>query len=158
MRLDFEVSAATPNIDPKMSEPSSFSWSAALLGAAVGIAGPAYSGTLLGNVVLWIYLGQGRSVQEAYAYIGQYSLTLPMAFGFVTGVGFAITSGWVSAAYGRGASLLQGLAAGFFAASFSAIMLLNPSSDSIPYWYKAASLVFPILGSVVGAYAYARKA
>ena len=158
MRNPFEVSAATPGVDHRMGEPSSFSWRAALLGAAVGIAGPAYSGTLLSNVVQWIYLRQGRSVQEAYAYIGQYSFTLPMSIGVAAAIGFAIASGWVAAAYGRGASLLQGLAAGVLAASFPVIMLLNPSTYSIPYWYRAGSLVLPILGSVLGAYAFARKA
>ena len=158
MRNHFEVSAATPGVDPKKSEPSSFSWSAVLLGAAVGIAGPAFSGTLLSNVVQWVFLSQGRSVQEAYAYIGQYSFTLPMSIGLAAEVGFAVTCGWVAAAYGRGASLLQGLAAGLLAASFPVIMLLNPSSYSIPSWYRATMLALPVLGSVVGAYTFARKA
>jgi len=141
-----------------MGEPTRFSWGAAFLGAAVGIAGPAYSGTLLSNLTVWLFLTQGRSVQEAYAYIGQYSFTLPMSIGLLAEVGFALACGWVAAAYGRGASLLQGLAAGLLTVTFPVVMLLNPASGPIPFWYRAVSLGLPVLGSVVGAYVFARKA
>jgi len=95
-----------------------FCWASAFLGAAVGIAGPSVFGTLFSNVILWLFISQGRSAQEAYAYIVQYSLSAPMAINFVADVCFALACGWVSVAYGRGARLSQGVVAGLLTVLF----------------------------------------
>lgn len=134
-----------------------FSWRAAFLGAAVGMAGPSYFGTLFSNVTLWILLGQGRSTQEAYAYLFQFNLTLPVVAHIAAGVCFSLACGWVAAAYGRGAHISQGIVAGLLTVSFSIIMMLSPTGGSMPLWFRAIALGIPVLGSVVGAYFYARK-
>lgn len=136
---------------------NSLSWRSAFLGAAVGIAGPSYFGTLFSNVTLQVMLGQGCSIQEAYAYIGQYSLSFPLAANLVADICFALACGWVSAAYGRGSPFSQGVAAGLLAATFPIVMFLSPGNPEVPPLFKALALGVPVLGSIVGAYVYARK-
>lgn len=134
-----------------------FCWASAFLGAAVGIAGPSVFGTLFGNVILWLFISQGRSVQEAYAYIGQYSLSAPMAINLVADVCFALACGWVSVAYGRGARLSQGVVAGLLTVLFPIVMFLNPVGNQMPMLFVAIALGVPVIGSVVGAYLFSRK-
>lgn len=136
----------------------SFSWNAALLGAAVGIAGPSYVGTLVGNVMLRVLLSRGHSLQEAYAFVFQYSLSLPVVVHLVAEVFFSLACGWVSAAYGRGAPIAQGVLAGLLTVSFTVIMLLSPADGAMPLLFRAISLGVPVLGSIAGAYAFTRKA
>lgn len=62
-----------------------------------------------------VMMANGHSLQEAYAYIGQYALTVPMLLGLASSVFFAVACGWVSAAYGRGLAIYQGLGAGALA-------------------------------------------
>ena len=66
-----------------------FSARAALLGAAVGIAGSAYAGTLLSNVALWFYLQQGASIEEAYARLAELNLPPYIFIGLVSDIFFA---------------------------------------------------------------------
>jgi hypothetical protein len=136
---------------------NSFSWRSAFLGAAVGIAGPSYFGTLYSNVTLWFMIRQGSSIQEAYAYIGQYSLSFPMVVNLVADVCFALSCGLVSVAYGRGKSFSQGLVAGLLTITFPIFMFLNPASSGAPLLFMAAALGIPVLGSIAGAYLYVRK-
>ena len=131
-------------------------WHAALLGAAVGIAGPNYTGTLTYNVTTRVMLANGHTQQEVNAYLGQYAFTLPMVLGYISLIFFALACGWVSAAYGRGSAAFQGLAAGLLAVSFSMVMLLNPAESPNPV-YMAAGLMIQVLGSVAGAWAFKRK-
>jgi hypothetical protein len=144
-------------LDSSNGQSNSFSWRSAFLGAAVGIAGPAYFGTLFSNVTLWIMIRQGYSMQEAYAYIGQYSLSFPLVANLVADVCFAMVCGLVSVAYGRGTALSQGLVAGLLAVTFPIIMFLSPGSTGVPLLFKAVALGVPVLGSIVGAYIYVRK-
>jgi hypothetical protein len=157
MRNGFEVSESVQGLASSNGPSNTFSWRAAFLGAAVGIAGSAYFGTLFSNVTLWVLLGQGRSTQEAYAYLGQYSLSFPVVISLVIAVCCALACGWVSAAYGRGAPASQGIAAGLLAVSFPIVMFLSPSSGEAPLLFKAIALGVPVLGSIVGAYLFARK-
>ena len=135
----------------------SFSWRAALLGAAVGIAGPSYFGTLLGNVMLRVLLDRGHSLQEAYAFLFQYNLSLPVVVNLVADVFFSLACGWVSAAYGRGAPIAQGVVAGLLTVSFTVIMFLSPADGAMPLLFRTISLGVPVLGSIAGAYAFSRK-
>lgn len=147
----------TDDLTPAGQDPhTSLTWHAALMGAAVGIAGPAYTGTLTSNVAMRVMLANGHTLQEVYAYVGQYAFTLPMVLGFISSIVFALACGWVSAAYGRGSALSQGLAAGLLAVSFSLVMLLNPAESPNPV-YLAAGLLIQVLGSVAGALAFKRK-
>ena len=98
--------------------PDSVSWHSALLGAAVGVSGPAYFGTLITNATLWILTAQGHSVRDAYAYIGQFGVTVPAVLNFIVEGICAFGCGWVSAAYGKGKAITQGVAAGLLATSF----------------------------------------
>ncbi|WP_058935606.1 hypothetical protein [Roseateles depolymerans] len=132
-----------------------FTWHAAFVGAAVGIAGPAYTGTLTSNVTTWLMVANGRSLQEVYAYLGQYAFTLPMVLGFFSSVLFALACGWVSAAYGRGSAISQGFVAGILAASFEVVMLLNPTSSPNPA-YVVGGLLIQVFGSVAGAWVFRR--
>ncbi len=134
-----------------------FCWASAFLGAAVGIAGPAVFGTLFSNVILRLFISQGRSVQDAYAYIFQYSLSVPMAINFVADVCFALACGWVSVAYGRGARLSQGVVAGLLTILFPIVMFLNPVGSQMPILFVALALGIPVIGSIVGAYLFSRK-
>lgn len=134
-----------------------FSWRAALLGAAVGIAGPSYFGTLFSNVTLWVLLGRGSSMQDAYAYLFQYNLSFPVVAHLVADIFFSVASGWVSAAYSRGASISQGVATGLIVTSFPIIMLLSPTGGSMPAFFRVLVLAVPVLGSIAGAYAYSRR-
>ena len=109
----------------------------------------------MNNVSARVMMANGYSLQEAYAYLGQYAFTLPMLFGFASGIFFALVCGWVSATYGRGPVVSQGLAAGALAASFGVVMLLNPT-DSSPPLFIAVSLVIQVFGSVAGAWASKR--
>jgi hypothetical protein len=144
-------------LDSNIGQSKSFSWRSAFLGASVGIAGPAYFGTLFSNVTLWIMTRRGYSIQDAYAYIGQYSLSFPLVVNLVADVCFALLCGYVSVAYGRGKAFSQGIAAGFLTVTFPIIMFLSPGSSEVPLIFKAASLGAPVLGSIVGAYLYVRK-
>ncbi|MDB5806048.1 MAG: hypothetical protein JWN73_3370 [Betaproteobacteria bacterium] len=158
MQNNFEPPKPACDLDQDSDSPRRFSWRSAFLGAAIGIAGPAYFGTLLGAVTLWIYLAQGRTIQQANALIGQSAFSLPVVSGVAAAVVFACASGWVSAAYGRGAPVLQGVATGLLAASFPVIMFLNPNNGAMPAWYALYQLGVPFLGSIAGAYACSRKA
>lgn len=134
-----------------------FSWRAAFLGASVGIAGPAYFGTLAANLTLWVWIAQGQTLQAAYAQLFQYKFTFVVVMHLVADACFAFASGWVSAAYGRGAALVQGVAAGLLSASFPLVMWLSPNPGEMPLLFRALSLGIPILGGVVGGLAHARK-
>lgn len=96
-------------------------------------------------------------MREAYAYIFQFSLSLPVLAHLAAGIFFAIACGWVSAAYGRGATMLQGISAGLLAVSFPIIMMLSPTGGEMPLLFRAISLCIPVFGSVAGAFVYARK-
>jgi len=157
MRNNFEVSTAASTTGLGNSQPGRFSWRSAILGAAIGIAGPAYFGTLFGNLTLRLLLSQGNSIQEAYAYLCRYSFTLPVVVNLAADLCFAIACGAVSVAYGRGAVISQGVAAGLFSVSFPIVMFLSPTDAAMPFLFQAISLAVPVFGSVVGAYAYARK-
>jgi len=147
----------TDDLTPADQDPQAhLTWHAALLGAAVGIAGPAYTGTLTSNVATRVMLANGHTLQEVNAYLGQYAFTLPMVLGFISCIFFALACGWVSAAYGRGSAVSQGLAAGLLSVSFSIVMLLNPAESPNPV-YLAAGLMIQVLGSVAGAWAFKRK-
>lgn len=137
--------------------PGSVSWGAALLGAAVGVSGPAYFGTVITNATLWILTSQGRSVRDAYAYIGQFNVTAPTVLNFIAEAICAFGCGWVSTAYGRGLAITQGVTAGLLATSFYIIMLANPSTPTMPLAFTATPLVITILGSVLGAWMFSRK-
>ena len=157
MQNSSEVSTETASIESNNGSFRNFSWRSALLGAAVGIAGPAYFGTLFSNVTLRVLLGRGHSLQEAYAFLFQYSFSFPVIANLVAEVFFSIACGWVSAAYGRGAPIVQGIAAGLLAVSFTIIMFLSPTGGAMPLLFRAISLIVPVLGSIAGAYAFARK-
>jgi hypothetical protein len=158
MQNNFEAPKAALGDGPELNNPDRFSWRAAFLGAAVGIAGPAYSGTLLSAVTLQISLAQGMSAQQAYALLGQSSLSLPAVISVLANTCFALTSGWVSAAYGRGTPVLQGVATALLAATFPILMFLNSSSAEMSGLSLVTHFGIPVLGSIVGAYLYSRKA
>lgn len=147
----------TNALDPAQQHPPTrLTWHAALLGAAVGIAGPAYTGTLMSNVTTRVMMADGHSLQEVYAYLGQYAFTLPMVLGFASSVFFALACGWVSAAYGRGSAVSQGLVAGLLAASFGGVMLLNPA-EGAPLVHVAVELMIQVIGSIAGAWVFKRS-
>jgi hypothetical protein len=156
MTKNFEESEEISKLQSSLA-PNGFCWHSSLLGAAVGIAGPSYFGTLFSNVMLRVLLGQGRTIQEAYAYLSQYNLSFPVIANLLADVCFALACGWISAAYGRGASIAQGIVAGLLCTSFPIIMLINPTSGEMPIMFRAASLAIPLLGSILGAYAYKWK-
>jgi hypothetical protein len=141
-----------------MVNPNYLDWRSLLLGSAVGVAGPAYFGTLFGNLTMWALVREGHSVQEAYAYLFQFNFSFPVIANFVVEVCCAVACGWVAASYGSGHKLVQGLAAGLLTASFPLIMLMSPAAGPMPLAFRVMSLAIPIVGSTLGAYAAARKA
>ena len=158
MPSPFDVSKVVQKLDPNQVEPHQFSWRGALLGAAVGIAGPAYIGTLITNVTVRLLLAQGYSAAEAYAYIGEITLSLPAILMLISGILFALLGGFVSASFAPNRSLAQGLSAGLIVLSFMLIMLIGPSSNPGPLWSMLLEYCIAVLGSIGGAYAYARRA
>lgn len=143
--------------DPSNQPLGTFSWRSTLLGAAVAIAGPAYFGTLFSNVTLWVLIGRGISIQDAYAYLFQYTSSFPVVANLIADVCFSLLGGWVSAAHGGGAPISQGVAAGLLAASFVLIMLFSPTGGSMPILFRVAALAVPVLGGFAGAYVYTRN-
>ncbi len=136
---------------------NAISWRAALLGAAVGIAGPSYTGTLQFNLVLRSLLANGWSQPDAYAYLARYEFNLYTGLGLFLEFAFAILCGIVSAAYGQGKAVVQGLAAGVLASSFSVVMLLGPDPDTRPMLARLAGFGIPILGSLLGAQYFSQR-
>jgi hypothetical protein len=158
MQNPYDVSSADQDLYSKLPSSRKFSLRAAFLGAAVGIAGPAYFGTVISNVSLRVLLAQGQSVAEAYAQIGKFDLSLPFTLSMICDVFFAIACGYVSASLGNGRHLIQGLTSSLIVCSFILVMLINPSGNTSPYWYIWAGVGISIIGGIAGAYAYQRKA
>ena len=157
MHNNFEGHTAPLRDDDLSQRPGTVDWRSALLGAAVGVSGPAYFGTLITDATLWVFTGQGRSVREAYAYIGQYSVTVPAVLNFVAEALCAFGCGWVSAAYGKGRAMTQGLAAGLLATSFYLVMLASPETPTMSFVLAAVPLLVTMLGSVIGAWVFSRR-
>ena len=132
-------------------------WPSALLGAAVGVSGPAYFGTLITSTTMWLLAAQGQSVREIYAYIGQFHFTVPLVLTVAANVLCAIACGSVASASERRHPFSQGVAAGMMSASFPLIMMLSPANQSQPAGYAATELLIPLLGSVLGAFARSRR-
>jgi hypothetical protein len=153
----FEVSDAVRNLDPDRIDRDRFSWRAALLGAAVGVGGQAYSGTLIGNLSLWVMLSLGVSLKDAYAQIYSYTLTPTFVLSFVLDVFVVLACGHVAASFARSRPYQHGLMAGLMTASFSVVMLMGPAPASRPAWYTWLVLILPIVGGAAGAYLHARK-
>jgi hypothetical protein len=135
-----------------------FSWKSALVGGMAAIGGSALLGTLVANTSLRLSLASGLTLEEAYARISS-SFTSPVALLSLAVVllsGFF--GGYVSALYGSGRHLSQGLVAGVVASSFFGAMSLGPPDPRSPGWYVALHLGFTLLSSLVGSYIYARRA
>ena len=152
------ASPVAPNGGGNLGSPQGVDWRAAFVGAAVGIAGPAYFGTLITNASLRLLLAQGRSVQEAYAYLDRFELSAPMILELAAFLACMLACGWISAAYARRASNLQGLIAGSLAATFPLVMSFNPISQGTPPWYMTVQIALPLVASFVGAYLFKRMA
>src|SRR3954467_2663245 len=105
-------------------------WRSALLGAAVFVAGSAYSGTLVGNVTVWIYLREGLSLQQAYARLWSQGFSVVEVMALVADVVFALACGWIAMAQRRETAIVQGALAGLMAASFPVIMTFGPIGSS----------------------------
>ena len=157
MRNKFEIPAAPLAAELGERPPNAPGWRGTFLGAAVGIAGPSYFGTLFSNVTLWVLIKQGRSTQEAYAYLFQFNWSFPVVANLAADIFFSVACGWVAAAYGRGVPILQGVTAGLLTVSFPVIMLMSPAAGPMPLLFRAMALAIPVLGSVVGAYAFSRR-
>jgi hypothetical protein len=140
-------------LDADVNPSSVINWRSALLGAAVGVSGCAYFGTLTTNVALWVHVGQGRSVQEAYAHMGQFTTMLQL---FLDAI-FAFAGGWVSASHARERPVAQGTSAGLLAATFPLIMLASPAGQETPLLYCTSLLLISVFGSIVGGLVYSRR-
>lgn len=153
----FEVSDAVRELDPDRIDLDRFGWRAALLGAAVGVGGQTYGGTLLANSSIWIMLAQGRSVKEAYAQLYSFAPSPYLALSLVLLALVLVLSGHVAASLARSRPYLHGLVAGLMTSSFYVVMTVNPSGMVIPAWYGWMSLTLPIAAGLAGAHLYARK-
>ena len=121
------------------------------------MGGSALLGTLGTNLALRLYLAGGQTAQEAYSQFG-FSLRSPaeqLSLAVLLVAGF--TGGFVSAAYGSGRHILQGLAAGLVGALFFAAMSLAPLGPQPPRWYVALTLACTLASSVLGGYASGRR-
>lgn len=150
------ASTGAPIGSRNLGPPQGIDWRAAFVGAAVGIAGPAYFGTLVTNAGLRILIAQGRSVQEAYAYLSRFELSAPMILELAAFLACTLACGWVSAAYARRTSNLQGLIAGGLAATFPLVMSFNPVSQGAPSWYMMVQIALPLAAGFVGAILFKR--
>lgn len=157
MRNKFEAPSTALGEDGTQQRPGSVSWRPALLGAAVGVSGPAYVGTLIVNATLWVLTSRGLSVRDAYAYVGQFGATVPSVLNIVAEALFALGCGWVSAAYGKGQAIPQGIAAGLITTSFYLVMLANPTTPTPPLVVMVTPPAITMIGSVVGAWMFSRK-
>lgn len=131
--------------------PSGFSWSAALLGGSVAIAGGAFFGTLVATLSVRLLMARGNSAEQAYATLASSGITpltsLSVLLGFLSGV----AGGYVAAKYGGSRRMLQAVVAGACPILFTLVMYLSPSSQPGPPWYVAYTFVAPLLASVIGA-------
>lgn len=68
-----------------------------------------------------------------------------------------VFGGYVSAHYGKGRDLIQGLIAGLLGTSFFFVMALNPASTSVLTWNAAVYLGVSILSGLSGGYIHAQR-
>jgi hypothetical protein len=134
-----------------------FSWSAALLGGSVAIAGGAFFGTLVATLSVRLLMAQGSSADQAYATLASSGITpltgLSVLLGFLSGV----AGGYVAAKHGGNRRMLQAVVAGAYPILFTLVMYLSPSSQPGPTWYVVYTFVAPLLASVIGGAARAQR-
>lgn len=143
---------------PQSPNAPRFRWVPSLVGGMAAIGGAALLGTLVTNVSLWLSLAKGLTLQEAYARMG-FDFSSPtevLSFGAVLLSGFF--GGYVAALYGSGRHLIQALAAGAVGTAFFIVMSLGPSNPPMPGWYVPLYLASVLLSSLMGGYAYTRRA
>lgn len=134
-----------------MNNIRSIDWKFVFLGAAVGIAGPAWVGTAMFNIATIVMTKQGTTQQDIYAYFVSDSMNLIGMLALVYSTGFAFLCGRVAIMRTGQASGLAGIAAGLIALSFQGVMALNVASDPRLGWQIALGVLVPVLGSAVGA-------
>ena len=132
-------------------------WEAALLGGSVAIAGGSFFGTLVAAISLRMTIASGSSAEQAYSALAAgASWTTTILSAFLT-LAACFGGGYVAAKFGGSRPLAQATAASLFSLLFMAVMHLNPSSQSGPFWYIIYSVVSPVVASLVGGYVYAKR-
>lgn len=115
-------------------------------------------GTAVSNASLWVLMRQGLSVQEAYARMGGSITSQVEVLSLAVLCASGAFGGYVSALYGGGRHLAQGVAAGIVSSAFFLVMSLNPAGQSAPAWYLPVSVATAVFSSLVGGYLRARNA
>ena len=126
-------------------------WQYVFLGAAVSIAGTAFAGTAMFNLVSRLLAAQGASQQEIYSYFVSPSLTLAGVVSLVYSAMFGFACGRVATMRTRRRSLLSGAIAGLAALSFQGVMALGLTPDARAQWQVLAGVLVPFLASTFGA-------
>lgn len=133
-------------------------WWSALVGSTAAIGGSAFLGTVVANVHLWWYLAKGLSPEQAYAQMGRGLTSTVELLSLATLAIATVFGGYVSALYGNGRNLVQGLMAGVLSTSFFFIMALNPASTSVLTWSAAIYFAVATLSGLFGGYVRAQRA
>lgn len=138
--------------------PEKISWSAALLGGCVAVAGGAFFGTLIATVSIRLAMILGYSVQQATMALMVPGINIVTGLGTMLNLLSGAAGGYVAAKYGNANLLTQSAAASVLPLLFMAVMYLNPGSQFGPDWYVAYSFLSPVFASVVGGWAYRKRA
>lgn len=132
-------------------------WWSSLVGSAAAVGGSALLGTLVANAFLWWHLAKGFSIEQAYALMGRGLTSATEVLSLATVAIATVFGGYVSALYGNGRDLVQGLVAGCLSTSFFFVMAFNPASTSVLTWSGAAYIGVAILSGLFGGYVRALR-
>ena len=145
---------------PKIAMPRSptMSWRAALMGGAVAIGAGSVSGTMTANASVWLDMQRGLTMAQAYANVSTSLLSPSALVGSLFGIASGYWGGQVAAKYGRGHYLMESGAAGFITVAFSLLMMYGPLGQGSPLSHVAIGVLIPLLSSLWGGWAYARRA
>ncbi|MBD9390987.1 MULTISPECIES: YrzE family protein [unclassified Acidovorax] len=132
-------------------------WWSALVGSAAAIGGSAFLGTVVANAYLWLHLAKGFSPEQAYAQMGRGLTSTVELLSLATLAIATVFGGYVSALYGKGRDLIQGLIAGVLSTSFFFVMALNPASTSVLTWSAAIYFVVATLSGLFGGFVRAQR-
>jgi nitrate/nitrite transporter NarK len=128
-----------------------FSWSAALLGGSVAIAGGAFFGTLISVVSVRLLMSRGSTAEQAYVTLASSGFTPLTSLSVLLALLSGVLGGYVAAKYGGERRMLQALVASACPILFTLVMYLSPSSQLGPAWYIVYTFVAPVVTSAIGA-------
>jgi hypothetical protein len=131
-------------------------WPAALLGGAVAIAATAFFGTLVTNLALWILIGRGVPLQEAYSelFYSTEQIVVGQAVGFLCNA----AGGYAAASLASTRPVTHGLIAGATSLVFVLVTYATPAASSYPVWMAVWNFIIPLPAAMLGAYVRARHA